>query len=111
MENTTEQQTRTTFFTFRRVWSLPSGELVTAINVGITHLMLTHTTPRVVAFDMKKTLDSFMDSVSQKQLSEAQSKALSDRFNEALEQSPADYQKKNGVLIWFHRPWFRAHPM
>lgn len=61
--------------------------------------MLTHTTPRVVAFDMKKTLDSFMDSVSQKQLSEAQSKALSDRFNEALEQSTADYQKKNGVLI------------
>ena len=100
MENTTEQQTRTTFFTFRRSLVLTVlVSLVLAINVGIRHLMLTHTTPRVVAFDMKKTLDSFMDSVSQKQLSEAQSKALSDRFNEALEQSLADYQKKNGVLI------------
>ena len=99
MGNTTEQQTRTTFFTFRRSLVLTVlVSLVLAINVGITHLMLTHTTPRVVAFDMKKTLDSFMDSVSQKQLSEAQSKALSDRFNEALE-SLADYQKKNGVLI------------
>lgn len=40
-----------------------------------------------------------MDSVSQKQLSEAQSKALSERFNAALEQSLADYQNKNHVLI------------
>ncbi|MGN9452520.1 type-F conjugative transfer system protein TrbI, partial [Klebsiella grimontii] len=58
-----------------------------------------YTTPRVVAFDMKKTLDSFMDSVSQKQLSEAQSKALSERFNSALEQSLADYQQQHHVLI------------
>jgi conjugal transfer pilin signal peptidase TrbI len=49
--------------------------------MSLSRVVLTHTTPRVVAFDMKKTLDSFMDSVSQKQLSEAQSKALSDRFN------------------------------
>ncbi|MGQ4596279.1 MULTISPECIES: type-F conjugative transfer system protein TrbI, partial [Klebsiella/Raoultella group] len=48
---------------------------------------------------MKKTLDSFMDSVSQKQLSEAQSKALSERFNSALEQSLADYQQQHHVLI------------
>jgi conjugal transfer pilin signal peptidase TrbI len=67
---------------------------VSLLATNITRLVLTHTTPRVVAFDMKKTLDSFMDSVSQKQLSEAQSKALSDRFNAALEQSLADYQKR-----------------
>jgi conjugal transfer pilin signal peptidase TrbI len=59
--------------------------------------MLTHTT-RVVAFDMKKTLDSFMDSVSQKQLSEAQSKALSDRFNSAGAE-PGRLSEKNHVLI------------
>jgi conjugal transfer pilin signal peptidase TrbI len=99
MENNTEQQTRTTFFTFRRSLVLTVLVSLLAINVFITRLVLTHTTPRVVAFDMKKTLDSFMDSVSQKQLSEAQSKALSDRFNEALEQSLADYQKTNHVLI------------
>lgn len=99
MDNNSEQQ-RTTFFTLRR--SLTVIALVGTIlasNVFITCLVLAHTAPRVVAFDMKKTLDSFMDSVSQKPLSEAQSKALSDRFNAALEQSLADYQKTNHVLI------------
>ncbi len=99
MDNNSEQQ-RTTFFTLRR--SLTVIALVGTIlatNVFITRLVLAHTAPRVVAFDMKKTLDSFMDSVSQKPLSEAQSKALSDRFNAALEQSLADYQNKNHVLI------------
>lgn len=99
MDNNSEQQ-RTTFFTLRR--SLTVIALVGTIlatNVFITRLVLAHTAPRVVAFDMKKTLDSFMDSVSQKPLSEAQSKALSDRFNAALEQSLAGYQKTNHVLI------------
>lgn len=100
MENNTEQQAGTTFFTFRRSLVLILlVSLVLTISAGMTRLMLTYTTPRVVAFDMKKTLDSFMDSVSQKQLSEAQSKALSERFNAALEQSLADYQNKNHVLI------------
>ncbi|EMI7394143.1 conjugal transfer protein TrbI [Klebsiella oxytoca] len=100
MENNTEQQAGTTFFTFRRSLVLILlVSLVLTISAGMTRLMLTYTTPRVVAFNMKKTLDSFMDSVSQKQLSEAQSKALSERFNAALEESLADYQKKNHVLI------------
>lgn len=100
MENNTEQQAGTTFFTFRRsLMLILLVSLVLTISAGMTRLMLTYTTPRVVAFDMKKTLDSFMDSVSQKQLSEAQSKALSERFNAALEQSLADYQNKNHVLI------------
>lgn len=100
MENNTEQQTGTPFFTFRRsLMLILLVSLVLALSAGMTRFMLTYTTPRVVAFDMKKTLDSFMDSVSQKQLSEAQSKALSERFNDALEQSLADYQNKNHVLI------------
>ncbi|MGX9334397.1 type-F conjugative transfer system protein TrbI (plasmid) [Klebsiella grimontii] len=99
MDNNSEQQ-RTTFFTLRRSLTVIAlmGTIL-ATNVFITRLVLAHTAPRVVAFDMKKTLDSFMDSVSQKPLSEAQSKALSDRFNDALEQSLADYQKTNHVLI------------
>ena len=95
-----QQQNKATSRTFRRVLVITALVVFTlACNVMLTRVMLAYTTPRVVAFDMKKTLDSFMDSVSQKHLSEAQSKALSDRFNEALEQSLADYQKKNGVLI------------
>lgn len=38
-------------------------------------------------------------SVSQKQLTEAQSKALSDRFNDALEKSLAEYQQQHHVVI------------
>ncbi|CZY00239.1 MAG: type-F conjugative transfer system protein TrbI [Enterobacter sichuanensis] len=84
----------------RRV--LITGGLVIAIlmaNVIITRVMMAHSVPRVVAFDMKKTLDSFMDSVSRKQLTESQSKALSDRFNDALEKSLDDWQRRNHVLI------------
>ena len=100
MENSTEKQTSTTSSTFRRVSVIVALVLFTlATNVFLPRVVLEYTTPRVVAFDMKKTLDSFMDSVSQKQLSEAQSKALSERFNSALEQSLADYQLQHHVLI------------
>lgn len=100
MEQTTEQQTRTTPLNFRRVSIIFAIILFTlATSVFLSRVVLEYTTPRVVAFDMKKTLDSFMDSVSQKQLTEAQSKALSDRFNDALEKSLADYQQQHHVVI------------
>ncbi len=95
-----QQQNKATSRTFRRVLVITALVVFTlACNVMLTRVMLAYTTPRVVAFDMKKTLDSFMDSVSQKPLTEAQSKVLSDRFNEALEKSLADYQQQHHVLI------------
>ncbi|EHG8285060.1 type-F conjugative transfer system protein TrbI [Klebsiella oxytoca] len=95
-----QQQNKATSRTFRRVLVITALVVFTlACNVMLTRVMLAYTTPRVVAFDMKKTLDSFMDSVSQKPLTEAQSKALSDRFNDALEKSLADYQQQHHVLI------------
>lgn len=94
------QKDKATSRTFRRVLVITALVVFTlACNVMLTRVMLAYTTPRVVAFDMKKTLDSFMDSVSQKQLTEAQSKALSDRFNDTLEKSLADYQQQHRVLI------------
>ncbi|EKQ8001186.1 type-F conjugative transfer system protein TrbI [Raoultella ornithinolytica] len=100
MENSTEKQTSTTSSTFRRVSVIVALVLFTlATSVFLSRVVLEYTTPRVVAFDMKKTLDSFMDSVSQKQLTEAQSKALSERFNSALEQSLEDYQQQHHVVI------------
>ncbi|HDT2025669.1 TPA: type-F conjugative transfer system protein TrbI [Klebsiella variicola subsp. variicola] len=100
MKNNTEQPVSTTSHPFRRISVIVALVLfVLATSAFLSRVVLEYSTPRVVAFDMKKTLDSFMDSVSQKQLTEAQSKALSDRFNDALEKSLAEYQQQHHVVI------------
>ena len=100
MKNNTEQPVSTTSHTFRRIPVIVALVLFAlATSAFLSRMVLEYSTPRVVAFDMKKTLDSFMDSVSQKQLTEAQSKALSDRFNDALEKSLAEYQQQHHVVI------------
>ncbi|VTN29008.1 conjugal transfer protein TrbI [Klebsiella pneumoniae] len=100
MKNNTEQPVSTTSHTFRRISVIVALVLFAlATSAFLSRVVLEYSTPRVVAFDMKKTLDSFMDSVSQKQLTEAQSKALSDRFNDALEKSLAEYQQQHHVVI------------
>ncbi|HBW3564760.1 TPA: type-F conjugative transfer system protein TrbI [Klebsiella pneumoniae] len=100
MKNNTEQPANTTSHTFRRIPVIVALVLFAlATSAFLSRVVLEYSTPRVVAFDMKKTLDSFMDSVSQKQLTEAQSKALSDRFNDALEKSLAEYQQQHHVVI------------
>ncbi|HHG0624905.1 TPA: type-F conjugative transfer system protein TrbI [Klebsiella pneumoniae] len=100
MKNNTEQPVSTTSHTFRRIPVIVALVLFAlATSAFLSRVALEYSTPRVVAFDMKKTLDSFMDSVSQKQLTEAQSKALSDRFNDALEKSLAEYQQQHHVVI------------
>ena len=100
MKNNTEQPVSTTSHTFRRIPVIVALVLFAlATSAFLSRMVLEYSTPRVVAFDMKKTLDSFMDSVSQKRLTEAQSKALSDRFNDALEKSLAEYQQQHHVVI------------
>lgn len=100
MKNNTEQPVSTNSHTFRRIPVIVALVLFAlATSAFLSRVVLEYSTPRVVAFDMKKTLDSFMDRVSQKQLTEAQSKALSDRFNDALEKSLAEYQQQHHVVI------------
>lgn len=60
---------------------------------------LPHNFNMAAAFNMKQTVDAFFDSASQKQLSEAQSKALSARFNTALEASLQAWQQKHHAVI------------
>ncbi|HDU4772454.1 TPA: type-F conjugative transfer system protein TrbI [Klebsiella pneumoniae subsp. pneumoniae] len=99
-KNHSEQPVSTTSHTLRRASVIVALVLFAlATSAFLSRVVLEYSTPRVVAFDMKKTLDSFMDSVSQKQLTEAQSKALSDRFNDALEKSLAEYQQQHHVVI------------
>ncbi|WP_112161009.1 type-F conjugative transfer system protein TrbI [Klebsiella pneumoniae] len=100
MKNNTEQPVSTTSHPFRRIPVIVALVFFAlATSAFLSRVVLEYSTPRVVAFDMKKTLDSFMDSVSQKQLTEAQSKALSDRFNDALEKSLAEYQQHHVVIL------------
>ncbi|WP_316472296.1 type-F conjugative transfer system protein TrbI [Klebsiella pneumoniae] len=100
MKNNTEQPVSTTSHPFRRIPVIVALVFFAlATSAFLSRVVLEYSTPRVGAFDMKKTLDSFMDSVSQKQLTEAQSKALSDRFNDALEKSLAEYQQQHHVVI------------
>ncbi|HGS7022276.1 type-F conjugative transfer system protein TrbI [Klebsiella variicola] len=100
MKNNTEQPVSTTSHPFRRIPVIVALVFFAlATSAFLSRVVLEYSTPRVVAFDMKKTLDSFMDSVSQKRLTEAQSKALSDRFNDALEKSLAEYQQHHVVIL------------
>ena len=70
-----------------------------AINTVVSYGIVRLNAPVTVAFNMKQTVDAFFDSASQKQLSEAQSKALSARFNTALEASLQAWQQKHHAVI------------
>lgn len=69
------------------------------LNAAVSYGIVRLNAPVTVAFNMKQTVDAFFDSASQKQLSEAQSKALSARFNTALEASLQAWQQKHHAVI------------
>jgi conjugal transfer pilin signal peptidase TrbI len=110
MKNNTEQQVSTTSQPFAGYRHRCSRALRWR-PAFLTRVVLEYSTPRVVAFDMKKTLDSFMDSVSQKQLTEAQSKrsliGLTTRWRRVWRSISSSIMWS----FWFHLPWFRARPM
>ena len=70
-------------------WTVPGCLAMVLLNAAISYGIVRLNAPVTAAFNMKQTVDAFFDSASQKQLSEAQSKALSARFNRALEASHA----------------------
>ena len=78
-----------------------------AAGAGISWLVCQLNRPVVVAFNMKSTVDAFFDSAGRRSLDEAQTKALSDRFNASLEASLRDWQVRHRALI---RPWLRRAP-
>lgn len=78
------------------------GILVTAftlMNAGISLWLIQTHSPTVVAFNMKATLDAFMDQSAKASLNEAQGAALAARFNTALNESLAAYQADHQALI------------
>ncbi|HAM2859210.1 TPA: type-F conjugative transfer system protein TrbI [Escherichia coli] len=80
-------------------WTVPGCLAMVLLNAAVSYAIVRLNTPVTVAFNMKQTVDAFFDSASQKKLSEAQSKALADRFNAALEASLQTWQQKHHAVI------------
>lgn len=107
-EITTDGQTQTAISAVKKRSSrrnrcvrqaLIAGLIVIGLNAGISMLLNQWQQPVTVSFDMKATIDSFMDSVAKKQLTEQQSTVLAERFNQSLSKSLGDYQRKHNALI------------
>ncbi|EGI9512080.1 type-F conjugative transfer system protein TrbI [Salmonella enterica] len=79
--------------------SLMLAVALIAVNAGISALMVEWRTPDVVTFDMKGTIDRFMDQSSRKNLDEATSRALTERFTSNLNRSIEDWQASHRALI------------
>ncbi|EDJ8987239.1 conjugal transfer protein TrbI [Salmonella enterica subsp. diarizonae] len=80
------------------LWMI-AGCLMVVLNAAISYGIVRLNTPVTVAFNMKQTVDAFFDSAGKKKLTEAQSKALSGRFNAALEASLQTWQREHHAVI------------
>ena len=69
--------------------------IVTGIAWGVARLV----TPQVVTFDMKGTMDIFIQQSAQQKLDEVRAKALVSRFNQAMIDSLAAWQQKHNAVI------------
>ena len=76
-------------------WTVPGCLAMVLLNAAVSYGIVRLNAPVTAAFNMKQTVDAFFDSASQKQLSEAQSKALSARFITALEASLQAWQQNH----------------
>ncbi|UXK14279.1 type-F conjugative transfer system protein TrbI (plasmid) [Erwinia pyrifoliae] len=85
---------------FRFRWKIAGlAVALVAINAGVSALMVEWRTPDVVTLDMKGTIDRFMDQSSRKNLDEATSRALTERFTSNLNRSIEDWQASHHALI------------
>jgi conjugal transfer pilin signal peptidase TrbI len=78
--------------------ALTAGCLL-ALNAALTLFITDWRAPRVVTFDMKGTLDAFMDQSAKQTLSPEAAAALSARFSEAVSASLGAWHERHGALI------------
>lgn len=90
-------------------WKVPGCLAMVLLNAAVSYGIVRLNAPVTVAFNMKQTVDAFFDSASQKQLSEVQSKALSARFNTALEPACRRGSRNNTRSFWCRLLWYRGH--
>lgn len=69
------------------------------ILTGITWLYMKSTEPEIVVFDMKGTVDLFMQQSAQLQLDEDKARVLTTRFNSALSDSLGEWQASHNAII------------
>ena len=69
------------------------------IMTGITWLYMKSTEPEIVVFDMKGTVDLFMQQSAQLQLDEDKARVLTTRCNSALSDSLGEWQASHNAII------------
>ncbi|HAS1051392.1 TPA: type-F conjugative transfer system protein TrbI [Enterobacter cloacae] len=69
------------------------------IMTGITWIYMKTTEPEIVVFDMKGTVDLFMQQSAQLQLDEDKARVLTTRFNIALSDSLGEWQAAHNAII------------
>ncbi|HHU0722002.1 TPA: type-F conjugative transfer system protein TrbI [Enterobacter hormaechei subsp. oharae] len=69
------------------------------VMTGITWIYMKNTEPEIVVFDMKGTVDLFMQQSAQLQLDENRAKAMTQQFNAALTGSLDAWQSSHNAIV------------
>lgn len=80
---------------FRGLWGLAA----LAVMGNISYFTVRLTTPQVVTFDLKGTLDLFMQQTAQQKLDDVKMKAVVTDFNAAMADSLSAWQSGHNVII------------
>lgn len=82
-------------------WGIPAlvGAAMLALMAAISVATVRLSTPEVVTFDMKGTMDAFLQQSAQLPLDEQQAKVRVARFNAALTRSLSDWQTRHHAII------------
>jgi conjugal transfer pilin signal peptidase TrbI len=76
-----------------------AGIAFIALSTGISMLVAKQYQQQTVVFDMKGTIDLFMQQSAKQQLDENTAKAMTTRFNNALKESLNAWQQSHDALV------------
>ena len=89
----------TDFFKKKSVKGITVALLLVAISAGVSALVAQQFQRRTVVFNMKGTIDLFMQQSAKKQLDENSARAMTARFDKALKESLTAWQQQHDDLI------------
>jgi len=87
------------FFNKKSVRAVASALLLVAVCAGVSALVAQQFQRRTVVFDMKGTIDLFMQQSAKKQLDENSARAMTTRFDLALKESLSAWHQEHDDLI------------